>query len=116
MTLELHNAPDGACGLAPSGGTESILLAMLAYREWGRARGISKPNIVVPITAHGSLDKACFYFDIELRKIPLTEKFEVDIEKMRDNIDSNTVCLVGSAPDYAFGLFDNIPAIAALAQ
>ena len=32
MTLELHHAPEDACGLAPSGGTESILLAMLAYR------------------------------------------------------------------------------------
>lgn len=79
MTLELHNAPKGACGLAPSGGTESILLAMLAYREWGRKRGISKPNIIVPVTAHGALDKACFYFDIELRKIPLTDTFEVDL-------------------------------------
>ena len=32
ITLNLYNAPDGACGLAPSGGTESIILAMLAYR------------------------------------------------------------------------------------
>ena len=32
MTLELHHAPEGACGLAPSGGTESILIAMLAYK------------------------------------------------------------------------------------
>ncbi len=116
MTLELHNAPEGACGLAPSGGTESIMLAMLAYREWGRARGITKPNIVIPVTAHGSLDKAGFYFDIELRKVPLDENFDVDLVQMRREIDRNTICLVGSAPDYAFGLIDNIPAIAALAQ
>jgi sphinganine-1-phosphate aldolase len=41
--------------------------------------------------------------------------FSVDIQGMRDAIDSDTIALVGSAPDYAFGLFDNIPQIAALA-
>jgi len=45
----------------------------------------------------------------------LTKDFKVDIEGMRRRIDSNTICLVGSAPDYAFGLFDPIPEIAALA-
>jgi len=34
---------------------------------------------------------------------------------MKKEIDSNTVALVGSAPEYAFGMFDNIPAIGALA-
>ena len=34
---------------------------------------------------------------------------------MKKAIDSNTVALVGSAPEYAFGMFDNVPAIAALA-
>ncbi|EER08874.1 sphingosine phosphate lyase, putative [Perkinsus marinus ATCC 50983] len=38
MTLNLFNGkPDeGACGSVTSGGTESILLAMKAYRDWGR--------------------------------------------------------------------------------
>ena len=41
--------------------------------------------------------------------------FSVNIEGMRNLIDSNTIALAASAPDYAFGLFDDIPAIAALA-
>ena len=82
ITLDLHHAPEGACGIAPSGGTESILLAMLAYRQWGKERGITKPNIVVPVTAHGALDKACFYFDIEIRKVSIKADFSVDIEGM----------------------------------
>jgi hypothetical protein len=61
------------------------------------------------MTAHGAFDKASFYFDIELRKIPLKSDFSVDIEGMRRAIDSNTIALVGSAPDYAFGFFDNDP-------
>jgi glutamate/tyrosine decarboxylase-like PLP-dependent enzyme len=62
-----------------------------------------RPNVVIPITAHGAFDKAGFYFDIELRKIPLKADFTVDIEGMRKAIDSNTISVVGSAPDYAFG-------------
>ena len=46
MSLNLFHGPEGSCGLTTSGGTESILLALLAYREWGRQRGITQPNIV----------------------------------------------------------------------
>jgi sphinganine-1-phosphate aldolase len=49
MTLELYNKPDGAVGITTSGGTESILQAILSYREWAfKEKGITKPNIVMP--------------------------------------------------------------------
>jgi len=83
MTLNLYNGPEGSCGLSTSGGTESIILAMLAYKKWGQAKGISKPNIVAPITAHGALDKACFYFDIEIRKVHLTDNFKLNLDHIR---------------------------------
>ena len=70
MTLELFHGNADSCGLNTSGGTESILIACLAYREWGRKRGITKPNIVAPQTAHVAFDKACFYLGIEIRKVP----------------------------------------------
>jgi sphinganine-1-phosphate aldolase len=57
--------PD-ACGLLTSGGTESILLAMLAHRETARTRGESRPQIIMSSTAHGAFVKAAFYFGIEL--------------------------------------------------
>jgi len=115
MTLNLFNASEEACGLTTSGGTESILLAMLSYREWGRKRGITTPNIVAPVTAHAAFEKACFYFGIEIRKVPLKKDFVVDLKKMRKLIDSNTVSLVASAPEYGFGMYDPVPEIAALA-
>ena len=61
VTLEAFNGPQGSCGVTSSGGTESIFLAMLAYREQGRKRGITTPNVVAPFTAHAAFDKACFY-------------------------------------------------------
>lgn len=46
MALDLYHGPQDSCGLLTSGGTESIFLSVLAYREWGKKRGIKKPNIV----------------------------------------------------------------------
>ena len=115
MTIDLFNGDSDACGLATSGGTESILLAMLAYREWGLKNGITKPNVVASVTAHAAFDKACFYFGIELRKVPILANFKADLSQMRKQIDSNTICLVGSAPEYAFGIFDPIPELASMA-
>ena len=115
MTLDLFHGDKNTCGLTTSGGTESILLSMLAYREWGKQKGIIQPNIVTSVTAHAAFDKACFYFGIELRKVKLTPEFRADVKGMRAQIDSNTVCIVGSAPEYAFGFFDPLPEISAIA-
>lgn len=109
ITLDLFHGPEDSCGLTTSGGTESILLAMLAYRQWGRERGITNPNVVASITAHAAFDKACFYFGIELRKVKVTKEMQADVAGMRAQVDSNTVCIVGSAPEYAFGYFDPLP-------
>lgn len=116
MTLNLFHGPEGSCGLSTSGGTESILLAILSYREWGRQKGIENPNIVLPVTAHAAFDKACFYLGLELRKIPLKGDLTADLEAMREKIDKNTVCVVASAPEYPFGNYDPVPDIAAMAQ
>lgn len=63
MVLELYHGTPSSCGLTTSGGTESILLAMMTYREWGlKVKGITKPNIVCSSTAHAAFDKACFCF------------------------------------------------------
>ena len=40
----------------------------------------------------------------------------VDLSAVKKLITSNTIMLVGSAPNYAHGLIDDIPALAALAK
>lgn len=93
------------------------MLSLLAYREKGRAeRGITKPNFVCSETAHCAFDKAAFYFGMEIRKVPVTKSFKADLKAMKRAIDSNTVCLVASCPEYAFGNYDPVEKIAALAQ
>ncbi len=107
---------DGVGGLITSGGTESLVTAMLTYREWGRnVKGIEHPEVIVPVTAHPALDKAFHYFGIKVVKAPVTDHYVVDLDFVRDHIGPNTVALIGSAGTYPHGLIDPIPALGQLA-
>ncbi|VDN04467.1 unnamed protein product [Thelazia callipaeda] len=99
-----------------SGGTESIVLAMLAYRNLANARGISEPEILVPITAHAAFDKAAHLFGMRIKHIPVDGDQKVDINKMKRVISRNTCVLVGSAPNFPTGTIDNIEEIAKIGQ
>jgi len=111
----LEVGPDGA-GFMTSGGTESLLLAVKAARERGRAeRGITTPNAVIPASAHAAFEKGCAYFGVESRRVPVGPDWRADVDAMAAAVDENTVLIVGSAPQYPQGVVDPIPAIAALA-
>src|SRR3984885_16378529 len=76
MTLGLFHSEavvaSSPAGLVTTGGTGSIAHSMLAYREHGQQiRGIDRPNVIKPETAHPAFDKACHLFGIELRKAPV---------------------------------------------
>jgi glutamate/tyrosine decarboxylase-like PLP-dependent enzyme len=121
MTLDLMHSGSvsGATpvGLVTTGGTGSIAHAMLAYREHGRAeRGIVRPNVIKPETAHPAFDKACHLFDIELRHAPVDPVTTlVDVDWVADHVDEQTVAVVGSACNYGYGTVDPIGALSELA-
>ena len=82
-TLNLYNGDENSCGVVTSGGTESIMLCLLAYREQGKAvKGITKPNVVMSETAHPAFNKGCFYFGIEARKIKVTSDYKANVRAM----------------------------------
>ena len=72
MVLNMYNGPkDTSCGAFTTGGTESILCAIKAYRDWAKAtKGIKRPNVVACVTAHAAFDKAGQYFGITVRMAP----------------------------------------------
>lgn len=106
---------DQAAGFMTSGGTESILLAVKGARERGRReKGITNPNVVLPTSAHAAFEKACYYFGLETRRIAVDTEWRADVTAMSAAIDSNTVLLVGSAPQYPQGVIDPITEIASL--
>ena len=101
-----------------SGGTESIILAVKAARDYARAeRGIAEPEIVLPTTAHAAFHKAAHYLDV--RAVPAAvdpRTFRADVEAVRRAITPRTILLVGSAVSYAHGVVDPIRELGALAQ
>lgn len=117
MTAELLNGDDQVVGNMTSGGTESILLAIKTAREWARKHKplVDKPEIIMPISAHPAFNKACHYFGIKLITANLGPDYRVDLQDMKSKINENTILLVGSAPNYPFGVIDPIEEISQLA-
>jgi sphinganine-1-phosphate aldolase len=103
-------------GLVSSGGSGSILHAMLAYREHaGKHRGIAGGNVVKPETGHPAFDKACHLLGIELRRVPVGPSTTVDPADMAAAIDEKTIALIGSAGNYGYGTIDPIGDLSELA-
>ena len=115
-TAGLLHGPATASGFLTSGGTESILCAVLAARERARAeRGVTAPEMVVAESAHAAFHKAAHLFGITVRKTAVKPDWSADVEAMAAVVNRDTVLIVGSAPQYPQGVVDPIPAIAALA-
>ncbi|XP_058061230.1 sphingosine-1-phosphate lyase [Anopheles bellator] len=118
MTATLFHGGPETCGTMTTGGTESIMMACKAYRDYARElRGITKPNMVLSVTAHSGFDKAAKYLGIFTKVVPMDKNTtEVNIRAMERAINRNTVMLVGSAPNFPYGTMDDIEAIAALGR
>jgi len=121
MVLDVLGADavtDGSpAGIVTTGGTGSILHAMLAYREWAKAeRGARAPNVIKPETAHPAFDKAGHLFGIEVRRAPVDPvSTQVDVDWVARHVDDNTIALIGSACNYGYGTIDPIAELSDLA-
>ncbi|KJX94799.1 sphingosine-1-phosphate lyase like protein [Zymoseptoria brevis] len=117
MTLALFNAPQTGAGVTTSGGSESILMAVLGAREKAyKERGVTEPEMILPNTAHTAFRKAGDYFKIKMHFVPCPEpSYKVHIPSVARLINSNTVLLVGSAPNFPHGIVDDISALSRLA-
>jgi glutamate/tyrosine decarboxylase-like PLP-dependent enzyme len=97
------------CGTVSSGGTESILLAMKTYRDRARVeKGITAPEMVLPVTAHAAFDKAAQFFNIKAVKVPINGDYRADLKAFKKALTRNTVVAVGSAPAFPHGIVDPI--------
>ena len=118
MTGELfHGGPD-MVGTMTSGGTESLILAVLAYRGFAReTRGVTRPNLVMADTGHVGIDKAGHLLGVAVRHVVVEQNtLTPSIAAMRSACDSNTIMLLASAPEYAHGVMDPVADIAQLGE
>jgi len=110
-----RNPEDEVCGAVTSGGTESILNAMLVYREWARReRGIPEPEMIAPDTINPAFQKGAHLFGIRLVRVPVRD-YLADVEAMRALITPQTIALAGSAGNYPYGLIDPLSQLSDLA-
>ncbi|MBK7638580.1 MAG: hypothetical protein IPJ22_00575 [Bacteroidetes bacterium] len=63
MCANLFNGGDDATGVMTSGGTESIMMALLSAREY--AKNVLKmegiPEVILPVSVHPAFHKACHF-------------------------------------------------------
>ena len=72
--------------------------------------------MVVSISAHAAVDKACDLMNIRLIKVAMDPKtFQVDLHAVESAISPNTIMLYGSAPSYPQGVIDPIVQLGRLA-
>jgi sphinganine-1-phosphate aldolase len=108
---------DTVCGTTSSGGTESIIMAIKAHRDYYRDNfGINNPEMVVGVSAHAAVDKACDMMKIKLIKVALDPvTFKIDLSALRRAIGPNTIMMYSSAPNYPYGTIDDIAGMSKIA-
>ncbi|VDP19168.1 unnamed protein product [Heligmosomoides polygyrus] len=133
MVLNLYNAPTESSGSLTTGGTESIIMACLAYRNRAVQMGIEAPVIVCAETAHAAFDKpsyaGCAF--ATWRSTRTTESIcvlnEYDLHcfsaayvkvvaVMFHVIGVFAFQLVASAPNFPSGTVDPIPEVAKIGK
>lgn len=118
MSAALLGSTGQVVGNMTSGGTESILMAVLTAREWAKVNRpqVTQPEMVLPVTAHPAFEKASHYFGVKPVHVAVDEDWQADVTAVHQAITANTILIVGSAPAYPHGIIDPIPALAAIAQ
>ena len=128
-----HNP--NVCGCTTSGGTESIILAIKAHRDYYRdVKGITEPELIACTSAHAAVDKACDMLGIKLVHVPMDESptytyeslawdgvtkqggYRMSIKHTLEAINMNTIMIYSSAPSYPQGVIDDIPTLSRIAQ
>jgi len=107
-----------------TGGTEANLMAIRAARNITREeRNIGNiatdeyivPEVIVPKSAHFSFEKAADVLSLKLVEADLNEDYRVDIESVKDNINDNTIAIVGIAGTTELGVIDPIEDLSKIA-
>ena len=110
--LDLMRAPEGSVGTVTSGGTESCILAVLASRDRGTV-------ILLAETAHPAFHKAAHLLGMRTRVLPLDPgSLRLTGEAVAAALaeEDDVALVVASAPSYAHGVVDEIPAVAAASR
>ncbi|MFX0029585.1 MAG: tyrosine decarboxylase MfnA [Candidatus Hermodarchaeota archaeon] len=96
-------------GTFTTGGSEANLIALRIAKKL--RPDIKKPEVVLPVSAHVSFDKAADLLGIKLRKARLKKDFKLDFDHFESLVNKNTCGVVGIAGTTSLGLVDPIEEI-----
>mmetsp|Transcript_2660 Transcript_2660/g.3011 ORF Transcript_2660/g.3011 Transcript_2660/m.3011 type:complete len:584 (+) Transcript_2660:222-1973(+) len=108
-----HGPVPSVCGCMTSGGTESIITAVLVTKEkMCYERGIEHPELVMAQSAHPAFDKACKFLGIRLRRVKVGKDYRADPQAMAKACNRNTIMMIASAPSFPHGVVDPVEDLA----
>ncbi|MFF5324621.1 pyridoxal phosphate-dependent decarboxylase family protein [Janibacter hoylei] len=115
LATGLLHGPPSTVGVATSGGTESLVLAVLAARNG--SPHVERPQVVAPSTVHAAVHKAGHLLGVDVVSVPVDPTtYRADPMAMAAAVTDDTVLLVASAPSYAHGVVDPVEEVAAIAR
>jgi len=101
-----------ASGSIVSGGTEANIIALWAARNLAKKE---RGEVIVPVSAHYSFDKASDLLNLKLIKVKLNRRFQMDVKAAEKAITSRTVAIVGLAGSTGLGVVDPIRELSEIA-
>ncbi|NWF55881.1 MAG: aspartate aminotransferase family protein [Syntrophaceae bacterium] len=118
LVSSLFHGDEATVGSMTSGGTESILMAVKAARDWARVHRpeIKAPEMVAPLTIHPAFNKAADYLGLKIIQTPVDGEFRAEPKAVKEAITPNTIILAATAVTYPHGVIDPIEEIGALAR
>ncbi len=96
-----------------SGGTEANIIALWAARNLSKEK---RNEVIVPVSAHYSFEKAADLLGLKLIKVKLNERFQLDTTAVKDAVTSKTLAIVGIAGTTDLGIVDPIPELSEIAM
>lgn len=113
---------DEVMGFVTSGGTESLMVAVRSYRDWGIKHRGHEPGdgvIIASESVHAGIVKAGKAYQVEIVLVETDESGNVDFEALKEaaqKYGDRLIAIIGSAPCYPTGIVDPIQEMALIAQ
>ena len=117
MVGSLYELPESGGGNLTTGGTESTILALKAYKKMKRKTlYFFKPEVLCTKTVHAAVHKACELLDLKIVYVDLNDDYVMDVNDLKNKISFRTCVIIASAPCFAYGLMDPIIKISDIAN
>ena len=117
MVGSLYDLTEMGGGNLTTGGTESTILALKAYKKYKKkSLHLFRPEVLCTKTVHAAVNKACELLDLKIVYVNLNDDYVMDITDLKNKISFRSCVIVASAPCFAYGLMDPIKEISFIAE